>query len=130
MDTPRPEQVRTAQPAALEATDDENLELMEMILGALGRDALGLGSSIEHPKDSAEWKAMTVGGRTLWGCGSVCWEPCAADVVICEAHGWGHMTRAPHSPATMVCPAALLYRRCKRSTHSLLPSGASCATTT
>ena len=33
---------------------------MEMILGALGRDALGLGSSIAHPKESEEWKRMTV----------------------------------------------------------------------
>ncbi len=37
MDTPRPEQVRTAQPEAPEATEGDCLELMEMILGALGR---------------------------------------------------------------------------------------------
>lgn len=67
MDTPRPEQVRTAQPEAPEATDEDTLELMEMILGALGRDALGLGSSIAHPKESDEWKGMTVGGGRLAG---------------------------------------------------------------
>ncbi|KAK9815594.1 hypothetical protein WJX72_006498 [[Myrmecia] bisecta] len=60
MDTPRPEQVRTLQPDATEATDEDNLELIEMILGALGRDALGLGSSIAHPRESDEWKAMTM----------------------------------------------------------------------
>lgn len=31
-----------------------------MILGALGRDAVGLGSSIEHPRESEEWKGMTL----------------------------------------------------------------------
>ena len=35
------------------------MELVEMILGALGRDALGMGSSIAHPRDSEEWKSMT-----------------------------------------------------------------------
>jgi hypothetical protein len=44
MDTPRPEQVRTSQPDAEAATDEDCLEMMEMILGALGRDAVGLGS--------------------------------------------------------------------------------------
>jgi hypothetical protein len=44
MDTPRPEQVRRAQPDAEAATDEDCLEMMEMILGALGRDAVGLGS--------------------------------------------------------------------------------------
>ena len=44
MDTPRPEQVRTRQPDATEATEADVLELMEMILGALGRDAIGLGA--------------------------------------------------------------------------------------
>lgn len=63
MDSPMPGQIRTAQPEAQAATDEENLELMEMILGALGRDALGLGSSIAHPKDSDEWKGMTVRQR-------------------------------------------------------------------
>lgn len=32
------------QPQATEATDEDCLELMEMILGALGRDAIGLGA--------------------------------------------------------------------------------------
>jgi hypothetical protein len=44
MDTPRPEQVRGAQHHATAATDEDALELMEMILGALGRDAVGLGA--------------------------------------------------------------------------------------
>lgn len=44
MDTPRPEQVRRIQPEAAECTEEDALELMEMILGALGRDAIGLGS--------------------------------------------------------------------------------------
>lgn len=38
------EQVRPLQPNATHATDEDTLELMEMILGALGRDAVGLGS--------------------------------------------------------------------------------------
>ncbi len=44
MDTPRPEQVRTKRPDAGECTEGDALELMEMILGALGRDAIGLGA--------------------------------------------------------------------------------------
>lgn len=60
MDTPMTEQIRPGQPDSEEATDEDCLELMEMILGALGRDALGLGSSIAHPKESEEWKGMTV----------------------------------------------------------------------
>lgn len=36
MDTPRPDQVRRAQPQAEAATEEDSLELMEMILGALG----------------------------------------------------------------------------------------------
>lgn len=36
------------------------LQLMEMILGALGRDAIGLGAGISHPRESPEWKAMTL----------------------------------------------------------------------
>jgi thioesterase domain-containing protein len=60
MDTPLKEQIRPGQPEATEATNEDCLELMEMILGALGRDALGMGSSIAHPKESDEWKGMTV----------------------------------------------------------------------
>jgi hypothetical protein len=40
MDTPRPEQIRPLQPEAEAATDEDCLELMEMILGALGRCVL------------------------------------------------------------------------------------------
>lgn len=60
MDTPLKEQIRQAQPEKEQASEEDQLELMEMILGALGRDALGMGSSIAHPKDSDEWKGMTV----------------------------------------------------------------------
>jgi thioesterase domain-containing protein len=63
MDTPLPEQIRTAQPTAEAATDEDCLELMEMILGALGRDALGMGSSIQHPKESEEWRRMSMDER-------------------------------------------------------------------
>lgn len=60
MDTPLKPQIREQKPEATEATDEDCLELMEMILGALGRDALGMGSSIAHPKESDEWKGMTM----------------------------------------------------------------------
>ena len=63
MDTPRPEQARTLQPRCEVATDEDCLELMEMILGALGRDAIGLGSSMAHPRDSEEWKNMNMRQR-------------------------------------------------------------------
>jgi thioesterase domain-containing protein len=63
MDTPLTKQIRPGKPDAEHATDEDCLELMEMILGALGRDALGLGSSIAHPKESDEWKGMTMDQR-------------------------------------------------------------------
>ena len=44
MDTPHPAQVRRIQPEATEATDADAMEMIEMILGALGQDAIGLGS--------------------------------------------------------------------------------------
>lgn len=59
MDTPLPGQIRPIQQEAGQATEAEVMELVEMILGALGRDALGLGSSIAHPRESDEWKSMT-----------------------------------------------------------------------
>ena len=59
MDTPLPAQIRAAQAEAAQASEAEEMELMEMILGALGRDALGMGSSIAHPRESDEWKSMS-----------------------------------------------------------------------
>lgn len=54
MDTPLPAQIRPIQQEAGQATEADVMELVEMILGALGRDALGLGSSIAHPRESEE----------------------------------------------------------------------------
>lgn len=48
MDTPRPEQIRPMQPDAEAATDEDCLELMEMILGALGRWAVTLDLRFLH----------------------------------------------------------------------------------
>lgn len=59
MDTPLPAQIRTIQLEAGQASEADTMELVEMILGALGRDALGLGSGIAHPRESDEWKSMT-----------------------------------------------------------------------
>ncbi len=59
MDTPLPGQIRPIQQEAGRATEVDVMELVEMILGALGRDALGLGSSIAHPRESEEWQSMT-----------------------------------------------------------------------
>ena len=58
MDTPMPAQVRTLQPEADAANDADVLELLEMILGAMGRDALGMGAGLAHPRESEEWRAM------------------------------------------------------------------------
>lgn len=44
-------QVRQRRPDATECTEEDALELMEMILGALGRDAVGLGASMAHPRE-------------------------------------------------------------------------------
>lgn len=48
-------------------------ELVEMILGALGKDAIGMGSGIAHPRESEEWKGMTFRQRMeffapVWRC--------------------------------------------------------------
>lgn len=58
MDTPMPVQVRTLQPGADTASDTDVLELLEMILGAMGRDALGMGAGLAHPRESDEWRKM------------------------------------------------------------------------
>lgn len=60
MDTPRPEQVRRLQPDASAPSEADCLELMEMILGALGRDAVGLGAGMAHPRESDEWRGMSL----------------------------------------------------------------------
>ena len=33
-------------------------ERLELGRGALGRDALGLGAGLAHPRESPEWRAM------------------------------------------------------------------------
>lgn len=98
MDTPLPGQIRPIQQEAGRATEADVMELVEMILGALGRDALGLGSSIAHPRESEEWKSMTAHEKleffapiwrimrdenmTVDQVGSCVWPPCAT----CHAH--------------------------------------------
>jgi hypothetical protein len=59
MDTPRPEQIRAPRPEEATASDADMMEVIEMVLGAMGRDVLGLGSSLEHPCQSDEWRGMT-----------------------------------------------------------------------
>jgi len=63
MDTPRPEQVREVQPEAQEPTDEDSLELMEMILGALGKDAVGLGARWDtfQALDGPAWVGPSLG---------------------------------------------------------------------
>lgn len=53
-------QVRALQPGAERCTEEDAMELMEMILGALGRDAVGLGASMAHPRESEEWRGMSL----------------------------------------------------------------------
>ena len=54
MDTPLPAQVRPLEPNAEAATDEDVVELLEMILGAIGRDALGECLSLVSPNPHAE----------------------------------------------------------------------------
>ena len=63
MDTPRPEQIRPLQPHAVAADELDVMELVEMVLGALGSDALGLGEGMAHPARSDEWQALTAEER-------------------------------------------------------------------
>lgn len=58
MDTPMRQQIRAAQPDVPVATQEDTLELVEMILGALGQDAVGIGASMAHPRESEQWKGM------------------------------------------------------------------------
>ncbi|GFH18518.1 uncharacterized protein HaLaN_15339, partial [Haematococcus lacustris] len=69
MDTPLPRQVRECRPESEEASEEEVLELMEMILGALGRDAVGLGArrvmrddnmTVEEVQKQIEFVALSV----------------------------------------------------------------------
>ena len=59
MDTPRPEQIRPLQPHAVAPDESDVMELVEMILGALGSDALGMGDSMAHPARSEEWTSLS-----------------------------------------------------------------------
>ena len=59
MDTPRPEQIRPLQPHAVAADEGDVMELVEMVLGALGSDALGLGQGMAHPARSEEWMRLS-----------------------------------------------------------------------
>ena len=63
MDTPRSEQIRPLQPHATAADESDVMELVEMILGALGSDALGMGDSMAHPAKSEEWTSFTFAER-------------------------------------------------------------------
>ncbi len=58
-------QVRRIQPDATECTEADALELMEMILGALGRDAIGLGSRWGGGGGGFRWAS---GGAMLHKC--------------------------------------------------------------
>ena len=79
MDTPRSDQIRTAQPAALEASDEDTLELMEMILGALG--AWGQASASRASAEpwslmrSKQLKPACFGTRTLQAATPWAWAP-------------------------------------------------------
>ena len=58
MDSPLPHQVRPLEQSD-QVTRELVMEFVEMILGALGRDAIGMGSGISHPRESEEWRGMS-----------------------------------------------------------------------
>lgn len=61
MDTPTKEQsTRVPDPGLKRASAADMNEVMEMLLGALGPEIVGIGRGRQHPRDSPEWKAMTV----------------------------------------------------------------------
>lgn len=61
MDTPMKEQsLIVPDPDRKVATDEDLNDLMEMLIGSLGAQITGLGKGTQHPKDSEEWKQMTV----------------------------------------------------------------------
>lgn len=57
--------MRPLQPLCEAATEEDCLELMEMILGALGRDAIGLGAGMAHPRESEEWQSMSLSDKCV-----------------------------------------------------------------
>ena len=76
MDTPRPDQVRRAQPEAEAATEEDSMELMEMILGALGEWAASGGSVVVGCVWGGGLQLLVGGGISLahsWpdSCGSL-----------------------------------------------------------
>jgi hypothetical protein len=62
-DTPVKEQSKPGDPNAPRATAADMNEILEIIIGALGSEVVGLGSGQEHPRDSPEWKAMNLQQR-------------------------------------------------------------------
>lgn len=61
MDTPLKEQsLVVADPTAKVATDQDINQVMEMLIGALGTETVGLGKGRMHPRESEEWKRMSV----------------------------------------------------------------------
>ena len=61
MDSPLREQSRLVPDLTMDyATEEDMVEVMEMLIGALGAEAVGLGVGREHPRETVRWKAMTV----------------------------------------------------------------------
>lgn len=62
-DTPVKEQSKPGDPDAPRATAADMNEILEIIIGALGSEVVGLGSGEQHPRDSPEWKDMNLHQR-------------------------------------------------------------------
>jgi hypothetical protein len=61
MDTPLKEQSLVVPNREAKVASDEDLnDMMEMLIGALGSETVGLGMPNQHPRDSEEWRRMTV----------------------------------------------------------------------
>lgn len=60
-DSPRTEQVRPANTSSITAAD--LVDTMEMVLGALGREAVGMGAESDNPADDPAWVGMDFQGK-------------------------------------------------------------------
>ncbi len=132
MDTPLPAQVRPLDPGAEAATDEDVVELLEMILGAIGRDALGgRHAHVVHNQPSALPAELLRASQVLILLPRDCagyWHRQEAPVVFENMHSEQHwlslLSASLGNPAQMrSAPAQMYHAVCRHGLQRGPPEG-------